>query len=215
MSGERSTNETALRRELSEILASEDAFVRLLAAVRKLGLPDAWVAAGALRNLVWDRLHGFSHRHPPGDVDVVYFDPVDPSPEADAVLERRLREDIPDLPWEVVNQAWIHEYNDEAPYASTVDSLSRWTETCTSVAARLDPVGGVEILAPHGVGDLLSLVARPNIAFANAVEVFTQRMADKRWPERWPRVEVLGLDQAWSGRPGATGLSGRNVESSA
>jgi len=190
------SDESSLQPLLVELLTAEEPFLRLLEAVREQYLPDAWVAAGALRNLVWDRLHGFEHRHPPGDVDVVYYDPIDPSPECDQVIERRLARLLPELPWEVVNQAWIHEYNAEEPYASTADSLSRWTETCTSVAARLDPAGELEILAPHGVGDLMNLVARPNLVFANAAEVFTQRMADKRWPERWPRVRVLGLDQA-------------------
>lgn len=189
------SDEGPLQRGLIAILAAEEPFVRLLAAVRDEELPDAWVAAGALRNLVWDRLHGFEHRHPPGDVDVVYYEPVDASPERDKAIEERLAVRMPGLPWEVVNQAWIHEYNDEEPYTSTHDALSRWTETCTSVAARLSAADEVEVLAPHGVADLMAMIARPNLAFANAAEIFIQRMAAKRWPERWPKVRVLGLDQ--------------------
>ncbi len=187
--------------ELRSILESEPGFVALLRAVRTLELPDGWVTAGALRNVVWDRLHGFVERHPPGDVDVVYFDRRHASPEIDAELTARLQSLLPGPRWEVVNQAWIHESNDEPPYASTVDSLSTWTETCTSVAARLDERGAIEVLAPHGVDDLMRLVARPNLAFANAAEVFAQRMASKRWPETWPRVRVLDLDEAWRPRP--------------
>lgn len=185
---------------LRDLLRAEAPFMRLLEALREERLPDAWIAAGALRNTVWDRLHGFDERHPPGDVDVVYYDPVDPSPRRDAEIQARLAARLPGQPWEVVNQAWIHEANEEPPYTSTWDSLSRWTETCTSVAARLDSAGEIRILAPHGVEDLMGLVARPNLAFSNAVEVFTERMASKRWPERWPRVRVLGLEDAWAGR---------------
>lgn len=192
--------ESALRR----LLLAEPPFVRLLEALRQERLPDAWIAAGALRNTVWDRLHGFTERHGPGDVDVVYYDPVAPSPRRDAEIQARLAARLPDVPWEVVNQAWIHEYNDEPPYDSTRDALSRWTETCTSVAARLDVAGRIEILAPHGVEDLLRLVARPNLAFPRAAAVFTERMESKRWPARWPRVRVLGFDQAW-GLAGARG----------
>ncbi|MCZ6507425.1 MAG: nucleotidyltransferase family protein [Acidobacteria bacterium] len=176
--------------------------MRLLAAVRDEGLPDAWVAAGALRNLVWDRLHDFEHRHPPGDVDVVYYDAADASRERDQAIEKRLAERLPGLPWEVVNQAWIHEYNGEEPYTSTLDALSRWTETCTSVAARLSVAGEVEILAPHGVADLMAMIGRPNLIFANAAEIFTQRMASKLWSDRWPKVRVLGLDRQRVARPG-------------
>lgn len=193
----KASDEPSLRHDLIGLLAAEEPFVRLLAAVREEALPDAWVAAGALRNVVWDRLHGFEHRHPPGDVDVVYYDTNDPSPERDQVIEERLAARLPGLPWEVVNQAWIHQYNAEEPYASTEDALSRWTETCTSVAARLGAAGGVEVLAPHGVWDLMTMTARPNIVFANAASVFGERMASKRWPERWPRVRVLGIDEAF------------------
>ncbi len=185
------------RQRLVSILAAETPFVALLSAVRDLRLPDAWVAAGALRNVVWDRLHGYRERHPPGDVDVVYFDRDNASPEVDARIERRLGDTLPELPWEVVNQAWIHEYNDEPPYTSTEDALSRWTETCTSVAARLGDDGEIEVLSPHGVDDLLDLVARPNLIFPGAARVFEERMATKRWTERWPRVRVLGLDEAF------------------
>jgi uncharacterized protein len=196
------TAENAVRRRLIDLLATEGPFVELLSAVRDERLPDAWVAAGAVRNLVWDRLHGFAHRHPPGDIDVVYYDAANASPEIDAGIEGRLARRLPGLPWEVVNQAWIHTYNDEEPYTSTEDSLSRWTETCTSVAARLGAAGEIEILAPHGVGDLMAMVARPNLVFSNAAEVFAERMATKRWPERWPQVRVLGLDAGGAQRDG-------------
>jgi hypothetical protein len=202
MTTAKTTEEDALRRRLTEILAAEQPFVELLAAVREEHLPESWVAAGALRNLVWDRLHGFAHRHPPGDVDVVYYDPTNATPERDEGIERSLARRVPGLPWEVVNQAWIHAYNDEEPYTSTRDSLSRWTETCTSVAARLGAAGEIEILAPHGVSDLVAMVVRPNLVFSNAAEVFAERMASKRWPERWPRVRVLGLDAALGTREG-------------
>ncbi len=170
--------------------------MRLLEAVRAERLPDAWIAAGALRNRVWDRLHGFTVAHPPGDVDVVYFDRAGAAPEIDKAIEARLENRLPGVPWEVVNQAWIHEYNDEAPYVSTKDALSRWTETCTSVAARLGERDEIEILSPHGVEDLMAMIGRPNLVFANAAEVFLERMASKRWPRRWPEVRILTLDQS-------------------
>jgi hypothetical protein len=48
-----------------------------------LKLPDGYIAAGYIRNRVWDHLHGFTERTPLNDVDVVYFNPHDLSEETD------------------------------------------------------------------------------------------------------------------------------------
>ncbi|MEE9480708.1 MAG: nucleotidyltransferase family protein, partial [Kiloniellales bacterium] len=45
-----------------------------LAALAALALPDAWIGAGFVRNLAWDRLHGFAAATPLADVDVLIFD---------------------------------------------------------------------------------------------------------------------------------------------
>ena len=53
-------------------------FMAVLAVVRDAGLPDAWVGAGALRDLVWGELSGVGFRPDEvRDIDVVYFDPAD------------------------------------------------------------------------------------------------------------------------------------------
>jgi hypothetical protein len=80
--------------------------MRVLATVRGADLPDAWVGAGTIRDLVWGRLYGPGFR--PGDVrdvDVAFFDPADLRPEADRDATRRLRAAWPQVPWEASNQA--------------------------------------------------------------------------------------------------------------
>jgi hypothetical protein len=51
--------------------------MRVLATLREVGLPDAWVGAGTIRDLVWGQLYGSGFD--PGDVhdvDVVFVDPT-------------------------------------------------------------------------------------------------------------------------------------------
>lgn len=43
-------------------------------AVADLGLPQGCIAAGYIRNFVWDSQHRFSQRTPLHDVDVLYYD---------------------------------------------------------------------------------------------------------------------------------------------
>jgi hypothetical protein len=69
--------------------------IKVLTAVEKLGLPDCWVAAGFVRNPVWDALHGFPWSASYTDIDVVYFDPLNIDPKHDDVIEAELAVAIP------------------------------------------------------------------------------------------------------------------------
>jgi hypothetical protein len=46
-----------------------------LLALHTVNLPDAWIAAGLVRNAVWDERHGFAFSVPE-DIDLIYFDPI-------------------------------------------------------------------------------------------------------------------------------------------
>ena len=180
---------------LARFIAARPALLEPLRAVAALGLPDAWIGAGFLRNPVWDALAGFAPgTNPPGDVDVVWFDPARTTPAEDAAVEAQLRAAHPGIPWSVRNQARMAARNGDAPYADTLDAMARWPDTATAVAARLGPGGAVEVAAPWGVGDLLAGVVRPTPAFAADParrEVFARRIAMKGWLRRWPGLRVV------------------------
>src|ERR1700735_5650490 len=79
--------------------------MRVLATVRDSGLPDAWVGAGTIRDLVWGHLFGSGFS--PGDVrdvDVVFFDPADLSRGRDERATGLLRDTWPEVPWQARNQ---------------------------------------------------------------------------------------------------------------
>lgn len=176
-------------RSLADIAALIEAHVPmrgLLAVVASLGLPDAWIGAGFVRNAVWDALYGRAIDIASlNDVDVVFLDRADVSEERDAALERKLGHLLPRPNWQVRNQARMHVRNGDAPYRDTADAIACWPETATAVAARLVQ-GRVEIIAPHGVSDLLNLTVRPTPAFRDKLEIYRQRLADKDWSIRWP-----------------------------
>ena len=108
----------------------EDArMMRTLRTVRDLQLPDWWIAAGFLRNKVWDILHEYHEPTPLNDVDVVYFDERNADEDDDSEWERRLKRIDPSTPWSVKNQARMHLRNGHSPYESATDAMSRWPET--------------------------------------------------------------------------------------
>lgn len=161
-----------------------------LAAVAALDLPDCWIGAGFVRAPVWDMLHGYATPTAVPDIDVIYFDPDDPDPAAEAEFETRLRGAHPGLPWSVRNQARMHLRNGDDPYRDSGDAVGKWPETATAVAARLGADGKPALLAPHGVADLLGLVVRPTPHFQRRMAVFEQRVAAKNWTAVWPRLRI-------------------------
>jgi uncharacterized protein len=94
------------------------------------------------------------------DVDVIFFDPGDTRRERESDLEDRLREAAPGAIWSVKNQARMHRRNGDAPYRDTFEAVAHWAETATAIAAR-SRRGKIDVMAPHGVKDLLNLIVRP------------------------------------------------------
>ncbi len=179
---------------LAAFIAARPGLLAPLRTLASLGLPDAWIGAGALRNPVWDALSGLAPgTNLPGDIDVVWFDPACATPEADAAIEARLHALAPGLPWSVRNQARMAVRNGDTPYASTTDAIAHWPETATAIAARWTPAG-IEIAAPHGTEDLFALILRPT-APAKAAAL-AARAAAKGWTRRWPRLTMAPTNRS-------------------
>ena len=180
---------------LAALVAASPAHMDLLARVAALNLADGWIAAGFVRDVVWNHLHDLPAALPRGDVDVVWHDP-DPAmadPAIDTALEARLRRGRPDIDWSVKNQARMHLRNNAAPYLSTADAMSRWPETATATAVRLAADGRIEVLAPLGLDDLFAMIIRPTPHFHDTgqIPVMMGRVRDKDWLARWPRLRLV------------------------
>ncbi|MBF9197651.1 nucleotidyltransferase family protein [Microvirga terrestris] len=177
--------------DIERLLEAHAASHALLVYVESLGLPDAWIGAGFIRNSVWDVLHGRSiDVMRLADVDVLFFDSDDTSKEREAGIERRLRVLAPGIPWSVKNQARMHLRNGDVPYRSTLDAVAHWAETATAIAAR-SIRGEVGVMAPYGVDDLLNMIVRPTPVFEHKIDVYRERVMAKDWPAQWPRLTML------------------------
>ena len=176
---------------LRSLIASDRRRMDALRAVRDLGLPDCWVAAGFVRNRVWDHLHGHAASPLLDDIDVVWFDGARCDAEDDAALERALRGRDGVLDWSVKNQARMHVRNGDAPYASAADAMRYWPETATAVGVRLGAGDAIEVAAPFGLDDLFGLTVRPTRRFAEEKQaVYVARIRAKDWLGRWPRLRI-------------------------
>ena len=174
-------------------MRGSDWLMGVLTTVRDADLPDAWVGAGALRDLVWGERFGAGF-NPTSvrDVDVAYFDPDHLDPGRDALMTARLTAARPDLPWEATNQAAVHRWYPApiAPLTSVTAAVATWPETATAVAVRLTARDRLEVCAPLGLDDLLGGVWRHNPRQVTVAES-RARPARHRPAERFPGVRVI------------------------
>ena len=76
---------------IADIIAQDPVGMEQLRAARALALPDWCIAAGFVRNRVWDHLHGIAPPRPPADIDVLYYDAADLSKDREIeAFEKRL-----------------------------------------------------------------------------------------------------------------------------
>ena len=175
---------------VADIIAQDPVGMKQLRAVRALSLPDWCIAAGFVRNRVWDHLHGISPPREPPDIDVLYFDAADVSKKREIEHETRLDALLP-APWQVRNQARMHVWKDLPPHRSTSDAMTYWLEMVTAVGVRLEADDGLTVVAPLGTDDLLGLRCRPTKFGRTRRDEYDARIAAKHWRELWPKVRFL------------------------
>ncbi|MCH1627872.1 nucleotidyltransferase family protein [Ferdinandcohnia quinoae] len=167
--------------------------MEILKAVKSLDLPDWWICAGFVRAKIWDTLHGFSERTNPPDVDVIYFDNENIDELTEKCLEGKLRRIIPDIPWSVKNEARMHVVNNISPYSSSVDAISKFPETATTLGVKLNKNEDVILTAPCGIDDVINLEVKPTTYFTETKEraaIYEDRIIKKNWKSIWHMIKV-------------------------
>lgn len=164
--------EPARSAELITLISGSPWMLDVLTTVGAARLPDAWVGAGVLRDLVWGTRYG--QGFDPArvrDIDVAFFDPENLSRARDDRATRALHRLRPKLPWEAKNQSavhtWYHTKFGGPPVAALrdiADAVGTWPETATAVAVRTDETEHITVCAPHGLDDLLDGIWRRNPA---------------------------------------------------
>lgn len=173
---------------IKQWIVEDPARMQALTTAASLGLPDWCLAAGFVRNLVWDKTHDFGSLTTLNDIDLIYFDAADDSETSDRLFERQLLDAL-GFPWSVKNQARMHRRNNDSPYTSTSDAMSYWPEVETAVGATLDESGQVVLVSPFGFEALFNFTVTMSVKRPKP-QVFCERVTTKRWLEIWPRLVV-------------------------
>jgi hypothetical protein len=189
------------KRVLVELVNGSAWMVAALATVHDSGLPQAWIGAGVLRDLVWSERNGTGFNPADiHDVDVAFYDDADLTRNGDDRATDLLHRLHPDVPWEAKNQAavhlWYHQRfgGDPVPALGSIrDAVATWPKTATCVAVRLATNGRVEVCAPFGLVDLLGGVWRRNPARIT-VAVSQVRLSRLHPQSRWHGVRAIPPD---------------------
>ncbi|EHV9722537.1 TPA: nucleotidyltransferase family protein [Vibrio parahaemolyticus] len=172
-----------------ELIKQDPVRVNALECVSKLGLPQCYIAAGFVRNLVWDALHSFDVATPLNDADVIYFAPDENDPKAYLKYESQLKHLMPEINWQVRNQALMHTRNGDLPYTSSLDAMSYWPEQETAVAIRQVAPDDYECIAAFGYESLFGYCVTHNPKRSR--ETFENRVNSKGWLVRWSSLRTV------------------------
>jgi hypothetical protein len=160
--------------------------MKILGAVSTLSLPDCWVAAGFVRNLVWDHLH---HKKTDlNDVDVIYYCQSDTQGQLAVHATRELQVLLPEVNWQVKNQAVMHIKRQHSQYLSSADAMSFWPEQETAVGVKLDEYGNFSFVATFGLTSLFKGCITFNLKADE--HAFWQRVEKKCWLTTWPKLVI-------------------------
>ena len=182
-------------KRLAAMLRRAPHVMEALHAAREVGGPDWLIAAGAIRDAVWDALHD---RPPamPRDIDIGFFDPDDLTPDRDRGVEDALRARASRLPWQAKNQAAVHLWYPRVfgiqvpPFRSSAEAVATFPETASCVGVRLLDDDDLLVVTPHGLDDLFACICRHNPTRVSA-SFYERRVAGKDWSSRWPKVRVI------------------------
>lgn len=168
---------------------------RILERLPMLGLPQACLVAGCIWQPFLNLRSGRAVADQINDYDVFYFDPADPSFEAeDSAIKRAalIFQDI-DAVIEVRNQARIHLWYPDRfgvpcpPMASAAEAVSRFPVQGTCLGLSPGDDGRIVAIAPYGWDDLAQGLLRPNPHCVDP-SAFARKAAS--YQQRWPWLRI-------------------------
>ena len=177
---------------LKQFAADKD-LMTMLTLIRSLRLKDSWLAAGSVRNFIWNILLGKSGFDKETDVDVIFFYPAI-SYEETLKIETKLKENYPNYNWELKNQVYMHIHNPNTePYRDSRDAMSKYPERCTAIGLRLLDNDKLELFAPYGLDDILEfrIASTPHfLEDADRRQLYNMRIQKKDWQKKWNNLQI-------------------------
>jgi hypothetical protein len=168
--------------------------MNILRIIKKQNLAQGALAAGSIRNTVWQKLHHQDFKLE-SDVDVVFFD-ESISEKANQDIQKHLEKIAPQYMWQVKNEAYMHNYDfsNQIPFSSVTDAIAHFVETPTCIGAFLDSENKLQLIEPYGTDDLVKLNVQPIPLFKQDIEhlnIYRERVESKNWKNQWSKLHIF------------------------
>jgi len=152
--------------KLQQLIKSVPELMETAEACRDVGLPNFYIAGGAITQLIWNSLDEKELLDKVKDFDIVYFDKSNAVSEE--LLERSITKRIRhSVKVDLKNQATMHERYLQrfgcsiAAYVRVEQGIDSWL-SAFSIGFTLDSYGGLVIYAPYGLEDAFNMFVKPN-----------------------------------------------------
>jgi len=111
--------------QVEQWIAEDDFRLKCLRTAQQQMSLEWYLSAGFVRNLIWDKLHGYEQMTPLNDIDLIYFDSVSSSISVSSAglvkeekqIEQALKAVMPECNWSVKNQVRMGLKHGHAPYS--------------------------------------------------------------------------------------------------
>lgn len=165
--------------QLIEWISKDECFTEIFNILERYHLPDATLCAGAVRDLVWNRIEGRPSSIMRNNLDVYYNDPGE-SYEHYLTVQSTLNQRHSKYLWDLRNICLKKRHSDKSPDGSTIEAvIAGFPEKCSAVGITRDSAGKYTVIAPYGLEDLFSETVSPTGAIDELA--FRRRVERKKW----------------------------------
>lgn len=179
-----------MNQKLISIIQQSPEIEETLDVCAEYGLPNYYLAGGAITQSVWNSLLGLPLLEKVKDFDVIYFayEEIENEKRHEEEINNRVSHPIP---IDVKNQAFVHEWypkkfgNKIEPYVRSEGGISSWL---SAFAIGVRKVGSeYKVFAPFGLVDTMNMHVKPN-KVAMCEENYLKMTTSFR--QRWPQIVV-------------------------
>lgn len=180
-------------KRFKEIILSSDLICDVLKLMETLKLPDCWLTGGVIRCTIWNYLHSYDLNKNIKDIDILYYS------KSPIFTDKNMY--IKNIPVEFENQAYIHNWYNEAydlnlsPLTSVEDGLKFWSDSCSSILMRLNN-GTLELKTLMGLEDILNGIIRPTTQryeYGLSSNDYFNRLEKWKVSEQYPNIKIFKI----------------------
>lgn len=180
------------------ILSENKELMDVLDYISTLQMPNNYIAAGSVFQTIWNKMDNRDLNYNIKDIDVIYYNDKDLSPEKDLEYFKLINTYCKDKEYkykiDVSNEARMHIWKAEMygmdieQYKSSEDAINKWIATVHAIGITKDS-GKLKIYAPFGLSDIFSKTIRAIKHKYNTKDFYDNKV--KSWKERFNGLTII------------------------